>query len=187
MAGRLADSRTKGGSLPRGRGIWPEPAPLPRELDAFQTECVAVFQRAASAFSLAPSAGQVYGLLFSSLEPLCLDDIASMLRASRGGTFQSLRWLRQIGAVERVFVPGRRKEFFRAELNLRKLAGAFLSARIEPHVESGASHLSRLRATVAAGDAPQARFQRERLEQMERWHRFMADVLPFIKTFAEKF
>jgi DNA-binding transcriptional regulator GbsR (MarR family) len=148
---------------------------------------VAVFQRAAAAFSLAPSVGQVYGLLFSSSEPLCLDDITSLLRTSRGGTFQSLRWLRQIGAVERVFIPGRRKEFFRAELNLRKLAGAYLGARIEPHVESGAGHLERLRASLTDGDSPEARFQRERFSQMERWHGFMRDVLPFIRTFAEKF
>lgn len=169
------------------RGAWPHLSAEPRELDAFQTECVEVFQRAAAAFSLAPSVGQVYGLLFSSTDPLCLDDIASLLRASRGGTFQSLRWLRQIGAVERVTQPGQRKEFFQAVLNLRKLSGAFLSARIEPHVESGSAHLSRLRASVATDDSPRSRFQQERLAQMERWHRFMGDVLPFIKTFAEKF
>ena len=42
-------------------GKPPDPEP---ELDDFQRECVAIFQRAAAAFSLAPSIGQVYGLLF---------------------------------------------------------------------------------------------------------------------------
>ena len=163
------------------------PPPPEPPLDDFQLECIAVFQRAAAAFSLAPSIGQVYGLLFSTEDPLCLDQICARLKSSRGGTFQSLRWLRQIGAVERAVQLGQRKEFFKAVLNLRKLAGAFLSARIEPHVASGSAHLTRLRASVASPESAHSSFQQERLAQMERWHRFMSDVLPFIKTFAEKF
>lgn len=162
------------------------PGPEP-ELDDFQRECVGIFQRAAAAFSLAPSIGQIYGLLFSTEEPLSLDQIMARLGTSRGGTFQSLRWLRQIGAVERIFQPGQRKEFYRAVLNLRKLAGAFVAARINPHVESGVEHLERLRTSLTPGEEAKALFQRERYKQMERWHRFLGDLLPFIKTFAEKF
>lgn len=156
-------------------------------MDEFQQECVAVFQRAAVAFNLAPSVGQIYGLLFSTPEALSLDQIIERLKASRGGTFQSLRWLREIGAVQSHAKPGERRQYFKAELNLRKLAAAFLNARIEPHVDSGAAHLGRLRARMAPEDSAHGTFQRERCEQMERWHRFMSDVLPFIKTFAEKF
>ncbi len=165
-------------------GKPPDPEPA---LDDFQLECIAIFQRAAAAFSLAPSIGQVYGLLFATPDPLNLDQITARLQSSRGGTFQSLRWLRQIGAVERVFLPGQRKEYFKAVLNLRKLAGAFLSAQIDPHVERGAEHLQRLRASLPVDGSAAAGFQRDRYEQMERWHRFLTDVLPFIKTFAEKF
>lgn len=161
-------------------------APEP-ELDDFQRECVAVFQRAAAAFSLAPSVGQIYGLLFASEEPLSMDQIMIRLGTSRGGTHQSLRWLRQIGAIERHFKPGQRKEFFAAVLNLRKLAGAFVAARINPHVESGVQHLERLRASLPAGEDEKAVFQRERYKQMERWHSFLGDIMTFIKTFAEKF
>ena len=162
------------------------PAPEP-ELDSFQQECVAIFQRAAAAFSLAPSIGQVYGLLFSTEEPLSLDQIMARLGTSRGGTFQSVRWLRQVGAVERMFKSGQRKEYYGAVLNLRKLAGAFVAARISPHIESGHDHLVRLRSSLAPDDHPSAEFQRQRCEQMERWHRFLGDLLPFIKSFAEKF
>ncbi len=165
-------------------GSRPAPEPV---LDDFQRECVAIFQRAAAAFSLAPSVGQVYGLLFSSEEPLSMDQIMARLGTSRGGTHQSLRWLRQIGAVERHFMPGQRKEFFAAVLNLRKLAGAFVAARINPHIESGHDHLERLRASLPEGNDDKAHFQQERYKQMERWHRFLGDLLPFIQTFAGKF
>ena len=161
-------------------------APEP-ELDDFQRECVAIFQRAAAAFSLAPSVGQIYGLLFSTEEPLSMDQIMARLGTSRGGTHQSLRWLRQIGAVERHFKTGERKEFFGAVLNLRKLAGAFVAARINPHVESGVEHLKRLRESLPDGEEGKALFERERYKQMERWHGFLGDLMPFIKSFAEKF
>lgn len=164
-------------------GAPPPPEPA---LDDFQRECVAVFQRAAAAFSLAPSVGQVYGLLFSSEEPLSLDQIMARLGTSRGGTHQSVRWLRQIGAVERHFKPGQRKEFFGAVLNLRKLAGAFVAARINPHIESGHEHLERLRANIAPDGHPASDFQRQRCEQMERWHGFLRDLLPFIQSLAGK-
>jgi len=163
------------------------PAPEP-SLDDFQRECVAIFQRAAAAFSLAPSVGQIYGLLFASEEPLSMDQIMARLGTSRGGTHQGLRWLRQIGAVERHFKSGQRKEFYGAVLNLRKLAGAFVAARINPHIESGHDHLERLRASLPDNDDDsKAVFQRQRYEQMERWHRFLGDLLPFIQTFAGKF
>ncbi len=161
----------------------PEPGP-----DAFQKECIAVFQRAAAAISLPPSMGEVYGLLFSTPEPLNLDQMIEHLKASRGGTFRSLRMLRDLGVVTGgIFKPPLRCEHFQAERNLRKLAAAFITAHIEPHVENGASHLERLRASVSPEDAPQSGFQRQRLDQIERWHRFVADILPFIRTFAEKF
>jgi DNA-binding transcriptional regulator GbsR (MarR family) len=165
-------------------GVRPAPEP---EMDDFQRECVAIFQRAAAAFSLAPSVGQIYGLLFASEEPLSMDQIMTRLGTSRGGTHQSLRWLRQIGAIERHFIPGQRKEFFGAVLNLRKLAGAFVAARINPHIESGQEHLERLRASLPLADDDKARFQHQRYEQMERWHRFLGDLLPFIQTLAGKF
>ena len=162
------------------------PVPEP-ELDEFQRECVEIFQRAAAAFSLAPSVGQIYGLLFANEEPLSMDQIMARLGTSRGGTHQSLRWLRQIGAVERQVVPGQRKEFFAAVLNLRKLAGAFVAARINPHIESGHDHLERLRASLPSGNDDKAQFQHQRYDQMERWHRVLGDLLPFIQTLAGKF
>lgn len=157
-------------------------------MDDFQRECIEVFQRAAVAFSLAPSVGQIYGLLYATPEPLCLDEIIKRLGASRGGTFQSLRFLRKLGAVTGgVYRRGQRSEYFQAERNLRQLAGSFLRAQIEPHVANGNAHLESLRAKLAPVGHPQAEFQRARYEQMERWHRFGADLLPVIKAFAEKF
>lgn len=152
-------------------------------LNAFQEQSVALFVRAASALALPRSVGQVYGLLFATPRPLNLDEIMALLGASRGGTFEGLRWLRQFGAVERVFLPGVRKEHFQAELNLRRLANGFLRLRIEPHLDNASSHLDSLRSVIA-DDAPEAEFQRTRLGKVETWHRLLNEVLPMIKEVA---
>jgi DNA-binding transcriptional regulator GbsR (MarR family) len=167
---RAARQTTRGRSVPSG-------------LTPFQTQSVALFVRAAIALSLPRSVGQVYGLLFATPQPLNLDDIMALLGSSRGGTFEGLKWLRQFGAVERVFLPGVRKEHFRAELNLRRLASGFLRLRIEPHLDHARTQLDDLRGLIA-GDTPEADFQRTRLGKVETWHRLLNDLLPVIKQVA---
>lgn len=152
-------------------------------LSPFQERCVALFVRTAIALSLPRSVGQVYGLLFASPRPLNLDEIMSLLGSSRGGTFEGLKWLRQFGAVERVFLPGVRKEHFQAELNLRRLANGFLRLRIEPHLENANDHLNGLRSLIDS-DSADAEFQRTRLGKVETWHRLLNDLLPMIKQVA---
>jgi DNA-binding transcriptional regulator GbsR (MarR family) len=159
------------------------PQGSPSALTPFQEQAVALFVRAALALSLPRSVGQVYGLLFAAPQPLNLDEIMTLLGSSRGGTFEGLKWLRQTGAIERVFLPGVRKEHFRAELNLRRLANGFLRLRIEPHLENANGHLDALRDAMDR-EGPDAEFQTTRLGKLETWHRLLNDLLPVIKEVA---
>jgi HTH-type transcriptional regulator, glycine betaine synthesis regulator len=154
-------------------------------LSPFQLETIALFVRAAAVFSLPRSVAQIYGLLFTTPEPLCLDDISGRLAISRGSAFEGLRWLQDLGAVERVFLPGVRKEHFQAEFQLRKLATGFLRNQIQPHVENGADHLQRLKQTIEPS-SKDASFQRERLRQITGWHKFFSRALPVIRALASK-
>lgn len=154
-------------------------------LNEFQVETIALFVRAAAVLSLPRSVAQIYGLLFTTPEPLSLDDISGRLGISRGSGFEGVRWLRDLGAVESVFVPGVRKEHFRAELQLRKLATGFLRNQIQPHVENGADHLRRLKETIDPSSRD-AVFHRERLRQITGWHKFFSRALPVIRALASK-
>lgn len=154
-------------------------------LSAFQVETIALFVRGAAVLSLPRSVAQIYGLLFTTPDPLSLDDISGQLGISRGSAFDGLRWLRDLGAVESVFLPGVRKEHFRAELQLRKLATGFLRNQIQPHVENGAEHLQRLKGMIDPA-SPDAAFHRERLRQVTGWHKFFSKALPVIRALASK-
>lgn len=154
-------------------------------LDEFQSRCIALFVRATAVFSLPRSVGQVYGLLFATPRPLHLDELVGLLGASRGGTFEAVKWLVSVGAVERVRLPGVRKDHFRAELNLRKLAAGYLRLKVEPHVENGAEHIRELEAVVAAS-GPEAAFHHQRLDKIRSWHRVISDLLPLVKQLAQE-
>ena len=164
----------------------PSAAP-PLRMNDFQSECVAIFTRAAVAFAMPASVGQIYGLLFATPDPLSLDDMTSLLGTSRGGTFQSMKWLREVGMIEGQYLPGSRKEHFRAVLNLRKLATSLLRMRVEPHVQNGSDHLERLRSSIGREKSAESEFQRARYDQMARWHRFLSTILPVIRTMAGRF
>ncbi len=155
-------------------------------MNAFQSECVDTFTRAALAFSLPASVGQIYGLLFATSDPLSLDEICILLKSSRGGTFQSMKWLREVGMIEGVRIPGLRKGHFRAVLNLRKWATNLLRMRVEPHVSNGKDHLARLRSSIVHDEKSVREFQQARYDQMQRWHGFLADMLPLITAMTEK-
>jgi DNA-binding transcriptional regulator GbsR (MarR family) len=181
---------TKGGSLSvkssrsaRGAGLQTSPPP---PLSAFQLESVALFIHVFGALSLPRSIGEIYGLLFSTPEPLSLDDVQSRLQLSRGSASEGLRWLRSLGAVNQVYLPGIRKEHFTAETSLRKLASGYLRDRIDPHLENGPNRLSILESSIDPASAS-AHFEKSRLGQIAGWYKFFGKALPLIKVLAGKF
>ena len=184
---------TKGGSLSVKKSKALRAAPgadlqalQPASLSAFQLQSVALFIHVFGALSLPRSIGEIYGLLFSTPEPLSLDDVQLRLQLSRGSASEGLRWLRSLGAVNQVYLPGIRKEHFTAETSLRKLASGYLRDRIDPHLENGPSRLSILESSIDHA-SPTARFEKSRLGQIAGWYKFFGKVLPLIKALAGKF
>jgi DNA-binding transcriptional regulator GbsR (MarR family) len=155
-------------------------------LSAFQLQAVSFFVHAFAALSLPRSIGEIYGLLFSTEEPLSLDDIIERLRISKGSASEGLRWLRSLGAVNPVYLPGVRKEHFTAETSLRKLATGYLRDRIHPHLENGPERLRLLQESVTEGVA-ESSFQKSRTNQIAGWYKFMGRVLPVVKALAGRF
>ncbi len=162
--------------------------PLKSELAPFPHECINLFVHAAQMLSIPRSVGEIYGLLYSSEEPLAMDDVIERLSMSKGSASQGLRTLRDIGAVRTTYVKGDRRDFFVAETELRKLAFGFLRESIEPHLNRGVDYLERMNETlpgIPPGD--QRRFAEARIKKLRRWHRFASQVLPLLLRVAAKF
>ena len=72
---------------------------------------------------------QIHALLLISPDPLTQDDIMEELNISRGNTNMNIRELINWGLVERVILPGERKEFFTAEKDIWKVVKQIVKER----------------------------------------------------------
>jgi DNA-binding transcriptional regulator GbsR (MarR family) len=75
----------------------------------------------AESLSFSKSIGQIYGLLYIQPDPLSLDDIAKQLGMSKGNASINLRVLESWGAVRPVSMHASRRDFYRANTNLKEL------------------------------------------------------------------
>ena len=58
--------------------------------------------------------GQIYALLYFSADPSSLDDLKRELAISKGSASMCVRQLETLGAVQRVWVKGDRKDYYQA-------------------------------------------------------------------------
>jgi DNA-binding transcriptional regulator GbsR (MarR family) len=72
---------------------------------------------------------QIHALLLISPDPITQDDIMEQLSISRGNVNMNTRDLIGWGLVERVLIPGERKEFFTAEKDIWKVATQIIKER----------------------------------------------------------
>ncbi|HMO62094.1 MAG TPA: MarR family transcriptional regulator [Ferruginibacter sp.] len=72
---------------------------------------------------------QIHALLMISADPLTQDDIMEELEISRGNVNMNIRELISWGLVERVILPGERREYFNAEKDIWKVATQIIRER----------------------------------------------------------
>lgn len=72
---------------------------------------------------------QIHALLMVSADPLSQDDIMAELNISRGNVNMNIRDLIDWGLVDRVIIPGERREYFSAEKDIWKVATQIVKER----------------------------------------------------------
>jgi DNA-binding transcriptional regulator GbsR (MarR family) len=78
---------------------------------------------------------QIHALLMISPDPLTQDDLMEQLSISRGNVNMNIRDLINWGLVDRVIIPGERKEFFTAEKDIWKVATQIIKERKKRELE----------------------------------------------------
>src|SRR5574339_853097 len=78
---------------------------------------------------------QIHALLLISPDPLTQDYIMEDLNISRGNTNMDIRELINWGWVERVILPGERKEYFSAEKDIWKVVKQIVKERKKRELE----------------------------------------------------
>jgi DNA-binding transcriptional regulator GbsR (MarR family) len=78
---------------------------------------------------------QIHALLLISPDPLTQDDLMEELNISRGNANMNIRELINWGLVERVILPGERKEYFLAEKDIWKVVKQIVKERKKRELE----------------------------------------------------
>jgi DNA-binding transcriptional regulator GbsR (MarR family) len=154
-------------------------------LSELEKEVIDIFVRIAGVLSLPRSVGELYGVLFVSPKPLCIDDLMRKLKISKGSTSQGLKILRSFGAVNPVYVAGDRRDFFTAEAGLRKIVAGFVNEQIRPHLDNGKARMARMESLLTDEAPEQKEFLVERIERLKGWQKRANALLPFALNFIK--
>lgn len=113
------------------------------------------------------SVGQIFGLLYGSAEPMCLDSIAETLQISKASCSLGTRYLCGWRAVRMVWIQGDRKAHFEVQEDFASMFRAFLSEFIQPRIDASGRHVGRLEQAMEE-DRSSGRFSAEALKTMEK-------------------
>lgn len=150
-------------------------------LSELEVEAIEYFISFVQLLGLPKSVGEIYGLLFVAPDPIPMDTVIARLKISKGSASQGLAVLRNLGAVEQVYVPGDRRDHYRPDFNVQRIAGRFFRDKLEPRLESGDARLERMReAAQEAGDGVVTR-----IRALRKWHDKGAQMFPVIRRFLE--
>ena len=158
-----------------------------QHLSPAQQELIAVAARMAQQFGFPASSGQVYGLLYASPRPLCLDDLVRLLGLSKTSASTATRQLLNFSLIRQAWLPGERKDHFEARTDLREVMRINYQTLVKPRLEQAERRLEGLARQVEAeradgllaGDAHAIAV--ERLAQLRRLQSHVSTVLPAIE------
>lgn len=111
-------------------------------LELAQDRIIETIGNMCSKFGLNNFMAQLYIVLYMSDKPLSLDDLVQRLKVSKGNVSINIRELERWSAVRKVWVRGSRKDFYEAELGIKKILVERIKASSEKHM----SEISRMLA-----------------------------------------
>ncbi len=162
----------------------PEHPPRP---SAAQIEIIEIAAKVALRLGFAPTTGQVYGLLFATPKPMCLDSLAQALSISKTSAGTAIRQLGSLNAIRQVWLPGTRKAHFEARTDLREVLRANYHSLLRAPADRAKSRLDvlleALETDLSRGDLDTEAYAcaKSRIQALQAAHRGLVELLPLIE------
>ena len=151
-----------------------------KPLSALEVEIIDLFVQFSRILGQPKSVAEIYGLLFVSPRPLSMEELMERLKISKGSTSQGLRFLRTLGAVKQVYIPGQRASHFESVAELRNLASRFVRDQFVPHLDNGQARLGRIAEMVKELPPEQRARINGRVKMLQSWGRNGRRFLPLL-------
>ena len=140
------------------------------ELDKAKENLIQEMGRFSSFAGFNKAMGQIYGLLYLSMEPISLGEIAEQLGISKGNASLNIRTMVRWGLLQPISKKGDRRDYYQAETDFWKIIRDVLTGRdkkeIDRTLDAIAGILDSVSATGKAGQSSESRFYQERLGRM---------------------
>ncbi|MET7001091.1 GbsR/MarR family transcriptional regulator [Chitinophaga defluvii] len=126
---------------------------------------------------------QIHALLLISPDPLSADDIMEELNISRGNTNMNVRDLINWGLVEKVLIPGERREFFSAEKDIWKVSTLIARERKKRELDPIIKVLNQLQEVEGEQKDKHVKAFRESVQNINKFaHQTDKTITAFIKS-----
>jgi DNA-binding transcriptional regulator GbsR (MarR family) len=150
-------------------------------------EMVEIGGRLAQILGLPRSTGQVFGLLFFSSEPLSLGEMCKMLGISKASTSTATRQLATWGAIQKVWIPGQRKDYYKSIEDLSEIFKGSYRNLIKPRMSSSKNRLELLEESLSNDlkmnyiKKEEQQFMALRLGKIKKLHTAITNSLPILE------
>ncbi len=104
-------------------------------------------------FGLNKFIAQLYALLYLSERPLSLDDMASKLKVSKGNISLNIRELEKWGAVRNIWVKGSRKDYYEANLDVKKVMAGKLKSGVQRRMAEVSDMISEFKRIIQSASS----------------------------------
>lgn len=160
------------------------------KLDMAQHKFIEHIGKLCDSFGLNKFVAQLYALLYLSDRPLSLDDMVERLGVSKGNISINIRELEKWGAVKNIWVKGSRKDYYEAELDLKKVIANKLKSGIQKRINEVSDMSDEFKSIVESAEnelsddeKKVARVYEERLKKIDELKGLALSAL----NLAEKF
>lgn len=143
-----------------------------------------LFQRV----GLPRSMGQIYGLLYMSMEPMSLTDIGHALGISKACVSTGTRQLAGMGVIKQVWVPGERREFYESVGDISEILRSVYQKFFRPRVGATGRSLSAILQEIDKDrisgrvSEEEAKFSRTRMESLVRLQQKIEKLAPMAEA-----
>jgi DNA-binding transcriptional regulator GbsR (MarR family) len=144
----------------------------PSEYNRIVRQMIETAGHASQSLGLGRVVGQIFAHLYFSRDPQTLDNLTAALGISKGSASMCVRQLEQWGALEKIWIKGDRKDYYRARDTFGKIIKNVIVDLAGKRIESSAALLNEVDAELSRKNgngktaSPDDAFIRERIEKV---------------------
>lgn len=143
-----------------------------------QEALVRALGRQSAFWGLGRTAGEMYAVLYLSMTPVSLEELARSLGVTKGNVSIAIRQLEQLGMVRRSWNTGDRRVFFDAETDFWKIAHTVLGLRQKPEFDQSFALVEEsIQLLEQAEPSPATDHAKQRLASLEEFYRLLDSVV----------